>query len=73
MVAAMGWLWLRLWLLPWDGYGCCYGWYHGMAMVAAMVGTMGLLWLLLANRRVSKMNLLKQALLIIQFEWLTEL
>ena len=40
-------------------------------MVAAMVAAMGLLWLLLANRRVSKMNLLKQALLIIQFEWLT--
>ena len=40
MVGAMGWLWL----LPWDGYGCCYGCYygccHGMAMVAAMIITM---------------------------------
>ena len=50
MVAAMG----RLWLLPWDGYGCCYGCCHGMAMVAAMVvamvaamvAAMGWLWLL---------------------------
>ena len=37
-----------------------------------MVAAMRLLWLLLAYRRVSKMNLLKQALLTIQFEWLTE-
>ena len=27
-------------------YGCYYGWYHGMTMVAAMVDTMGLLWLI---------------------------
>ena len=42
------------------------------AMIVAMVGAMGwlwlLLWLLLAYRRVSKMNLLEQALLTIQFE-----
>ena len=43
MVDIMGWLWL----VSWDGYGCCYGWYYGIAMIVAMVGIMGLLWLLL--------------------------
>ena len=54
---------LWLWLLLWDGYGCCYGYCYGcchgmamvaamvvamvVAMVAAMVAAMGLLWLLL--------------------------
>ena len=38
---------IRKWLLPWDCYGCCYGWYRGMTVVVAMVGTMGWLWLLL--------------------------
>ena len=42
MIAVMKWLWL----LSWDGYDCCYDWYHGIAMVAAMVDIMGLLWLL---------------------------
>ena len=50
MIATMGWLWL----LSWDGYGCCYGYCYdycyGMAMVAAMViamvAVMGWLWLL---------------------------
>ena len=41
MVGIMGWLWLLLWLVLWDCYDCCYGWYHGIAMVAAIIAIMG--------------------------------
>ena len=32
--------------MSWDCYGCCYDWYHGIAMIATMIDVMGLLWLM---------------------------